>query len=307
MTAIDSLLIERVVKRVIQGNDYRIEVLKYVNEEFLKYTIEFFKRIVDAKLKNTEIDTDWYKSELLSSSLSSNELIIHSGLNKKTISNMYNSARREIVIEATNMHYDLLYDLIDDLIDNDGAVDITLTIKFNKVSVDLNINESLIVINSLAVKRSQLKGGAYSSTGKKVEKVLMLVLCKLYSVPENNYELRGLSKEGREIDFFLIDLNRKKYRCEVKLMGKGNPESADSVYPRDSNIFVADKISDLAKSQLPQRGIKWVELRDDHGYERFESILIDYGIPYVKPSGDIEERLDELFTDIQTIISDLIS
>jgi len=62
-----------------------------------------------------------------------------------------------------------------------------LTIKFKGVSVDLNINESLIVINSLAVKRAALRGGLWSTAGKRVEKPLMQTLCKLYDVPNENY------------------------------------------------------------------------------------------------------------------------
>jgi hypothetical protein len=36
--------------------------------------------------------------------------------------------------------------------------------------------------------------------------------------------------------------NGKEYLCEVKLTGKGNPESADVIIARDSNIFVADTL-----------------------------------------------------------------
>ena len=56
------------------------------------------------------------------------------------------------------------------------------------VSVDLNVSESLIVINTLAVKRAALRGGLWSTVGKSVEKYLMLTLCKLYQVPETNYD-----------------------------------------------------------------------------------------------------------------------
>ena len=64
---------------------------------------------------------------------------------------------------------------------------------------------------------------------------------KLKSEDDLNFE--------REIDFYLVN-NNQNYKCEVKLMGKGNPESADAVIARDSKIFVADKISDLNKNQL---------------------------------------------------------
>jgi len=38
----------------------------------------------------------------------------------------------------------------------------------------------------------------------------------------------GLSSFEIEIDFYPIS-NGQNYKCEVKLMGKGNPESADAV------------------------------------------------------------------------------
>ena len=87
-------------------------------------------------------------------------------------------------------------------------------------------------------------------------------------VPEDCYiqTPRGRRKAGsgvvREVDFDLKNGN-EKFRCEVKLMGKGNPESADAVIARDSKVFVADKLSDLNKEQLDERGVEWVELRSD--------------------------------------------
>ena len=39
-------------------------------------------------------------------------------------------------------------------------------------------------------------------------------------------------------------------------MGKGNPESADVVIARDSNIFIADTLSKQNKAQLNSLGIK---------------------------------------------------
>ncbi len=245
LTLADSVT-RRIIERLLRGEDYRIEIITLINAKFLQYAVDFFKRIVEAKLRNEAVTADWYRAEFLDPSLPSDELIIHSGLNKKTISNMYNSARREIVLEATASHYERLYEVINSLVEQgDDSVDITLTIKFRGVSVDLNVNESLIVINVLAVKRAELRGGAWSTAGKQVEKVLMQVLCRLYSVPHQHYTLAGLSGSKREVDFFLIGRNGNKYLCEVKLMGKGNPESADAIYARDTNVFVADKLSDL--------------------------------------------------------------
>jgi len=83
-------LTEQVAKNIIikllKGEDYRIEIVTLINAQFLQYSIDFFKKIVDAKLKNEKITKDWYKKEFLSSDLTTEEIAINSGLNKKTIS-----------------------------------------------------------------------------------------------------------------------------------------------------------------------------------------------------------------------------
>ncbi|MFH1231260.1 MAG: CfrBI family restriction endonuclease, partial [Planctomycetota bacterium] len=234
--------------------------------------------------------------EFLNPNLSSEEIAINSGLNKKTITNMYNKANKEIVIEASYEHYDTLYQAIADLIETEPDLDLTLTIKFRKVSVDLNINESLIVINTLAVKRAALRGGLWSTAGKRVEKYLMITLCKLFEVPSQYYDQSKIPESIREVDFYLI--KDKQHRCEVKLMGKGNPESADAVIARDSAIFVADKLSDLNKKQLNSLKVEWVELRSKDGYKRFTKVLDKLDIPHTDFSGDIDSRLGKIFKEI---------
>jgi hypothetical protein len=298
MTLTDTIT-QRIITKLIKGQDYRIEIVTLIDAEFLQYVIDFFKRIVDAKLKNQNVTIDWYKKELLDPSLPSDDIAINSGLNKKTIANMYNSATKEIVLEASLEHYDTLYQSINDLIENDDDINITLTIKLRGVSVELNINESLIVINTLAVKRAALRGGLWSTAGKQVEKPLMMTLCKLFNVPEKHYDQSRLPVSMREVDFYLIgDTDKDRFRCEVKLMGKGNPESADAVIARDSKVFVADKLSELNKTQLTQLGIEWVELRNSDGFKRFATVLRNLRIPHSQVSRNIDQRLSEVFKEI---------
>ena len=95
----------------------------------------------DIKLASKDITIDWYKNAFLSEKLPSDEICINSGLNKKTISNMYRSATKQIVIDASMEHFDSLYNSIQALVDNEHEIDLTLTIKFKGVSVDLNVNE----------------------------------------------------------------------------------------------------------------------------------------------------------------------
>jgi hypothetical protein len=274
-----------------------------INAQFLQFAMDFFEKIVQAKWRNKDV-IDWYKKEFLNPALSSEEIAINSGLNKKTITNMFNSATKEIVIDASNEHYEILYNSISQLIENQSEIDLTLTIKFRGASVELNINESLIVINTLAVKRAALRGGLWSTAGKKVEKPLMQTLCMLFDVPKENYSihLKGAKAKQedeldfeREIDFYLIS-NGQNHKCEVKLMGKGNPESADAVIARDSKVFIADKLSDLNKTQLDSLKVNWIELRSENGYQRFEKALQNLGISYNKFSGDIDNKLTEIFS-----------
>lgn len=301
MTLTDQV-IKNIVVRVIKSKDYRIEIVNLINAEFLQFTVDFFKQVVSAKLNSEDITIEWYKKAFMNETLPSEDIAINSGLNKKTISNMYRSATKQIVIEASNEHFDSLYHSIQSLVENEHDIDLTLTIKFKSVSVDLNVSESLIVINTLAVKRAALRGGLWSTAGKRAEKYLMLTLCKLYKVEEMFYNAeyfvrnRGLDVD-REIDFYLKN-NGKEYKCEVKLMGQGNPESADAIIARQSDVFVADTLSQQNKNQCEQLGICWIACRDDNGFKRFKLALEKFGIPYTDYNGDLDQDLPQVLNEI---------
>ncbi len=294
---------KKIIRKLLKGEDYRVEIVALINAEFLQYVIEFFKKIVEAKLQGENINMDWYKNVFLDESLPKEEYAVNSGLNMKTISNMFNSTARRVVINASKEHYEKLYESIEALVEQENEMEIKLTIKFRDVSVDLNVSESLIVINTLAVKRSALRGAFWSTAGKRVEKPLMETLCKLYDVNESNYSIKVKSETieklpfQREIDFYLVE-NDNQYKCEVKLMGKGNPESADAVIARDSKIFVADKLSDTNKSQLDSRSVYWVELRAQNGYQRFKTVLDNLNIPHSDLPSNIDDKIEQIFNEI---------
>ncbi len=300
MTATQTAVI-RIIKKLILGDDYRSEVVALINSAFLDYAIEFFKRVVEAKLRNQSIDTDWYKAQmLLDEKLPSHDIATHAGLNIKTIRNIHGNARRETIIEVSQSHYETLLSLLEELIHNQDEIDLTLTIKFRGVSVELNISESLIVINALAVKRAAIRGGLWSTAGKQVEKPLMITLCRLHQVPKQYYNQAYAPKEkGREVDFYLFDKQGKRYRCEVKLMGRGNPESADAAFARETNILIADTLLDSVKENLRQKGIYWVELKNLQNLTQFQEILSQLGIPFQPPEGNLDEVLD---ATIQTLL-----
>src|SRR5690606_17552291 len=160
-------------------------------------------KIVDAKIVNEDLTIEWYKKSFLDKNMNTTDLAINSGLNKKTITNMFNSASKEIVIDASNEHFEVLYESINKLIETESEIDLNLTIKFNKLSVELNINESLLVINTLAVKRSALRGGLWSTAGKRVEKFLMATLCHLFEVPYQHFNQSKIPQSMREVDFYI--------------------------------------------------------------------------------------------------------
>ncbi len=294
---------KNIIRKLLKGEDYRIEIVALINAEFLQFAIEFFKKVIVAKFAHQRITIDWYKRAFLDPDLPKEDIAINSGLNMKTIGNMFNSSRKEVVIDASNNHYDTLYESIVKLADSEEDLDLTLTLKFQGVSVDLNVSETLIVINTLAVKRAALRGGLWSTAGKRVEKPLMQTLCKLYGVSEEHYtaELKGQGGQAdftREIDFYLIK-DDAHYKCEVKLIGKGNPESADAVIARDSEVFVADKLSETNKRQLDSLGVEWVELRTANGFQKFKTILERLDIPFTDVDlRNLESNVERIFDDI---------
>lgn len=131
----------------------------------------------------------------------------------------------------------------------------------------------------------------------------MQTLCKLYDVPESNYAVKIKGKIikdidfEREVDFYLVE-GKNQYKCEVKLMGKGNPESADAVIARDSKVFVADKLSKTNKRQLDSLGVEWVELRSNNGFQRFEVVLDHLKIPHSKLPKNVDQKLEGIFKEI---------
>lgn len=288
MVTFESKTIENTVNCLVKGNDYRSEVVNVINVQFLDFSISFFKEIVKAKLESSVIDVNWYKKYFISNTnVKPEDVAIYAGMNKKTITNMYGTATKEVILNVAENNFDYLTNLINELGEESSEkLNVQIKIVYNDVSVELSLAESLLVINALATKKIAIRGGAWSSIGKKVEKPLMLKLCSLCNVPHEYINDEVFKKDesldyDREVDFKLYSLDGKEVRCEVKLMGKGNPESADAVIARDTNIFVGDTLSMQNKNQLDSLGIKWLELKDhthDEIREQFYSILKHYNI-----------------------------
>ena len=216
---------------------------------------------------------------------------MNGGLNMKTITNKRKSARKEIVIEETLSHYEKFRELIDSL--NDERFNIDLSLTLGDVTVRLDLNESLVVINALAVRRAAIRGGAWSSAGKRVEAPLMETLCRLFEV-KLRYFTRALADDDslREIDYYLISPEDSPAKCEVKLMGRGNPEGADAIHARDTDVFVASTLSETNKRQLDDAGVLWTELQVPNGFLRFQKTLDALGIPHTPRDGFSEDDIE---------------
>lgn len=281
-------VVKRTVEKLIKGEDYREEVVNAINLAFLEFSIEFFKQIVDAKMNNTELSMDWYKSYFINADrFSTDDVAIFAGMNKKTITNMYGTARKDVVLDVANTNFEYLSGLLTALEeDADSEIAIALKLSYNNITVELNLAESLLAINALATKKIQIRGGSWSAIGKNVEKPLLDKLCYLAGVPNDNIDNSHFKKDknkkfDREIDYKLIGEDGTVYKIEVKLMGKGNPESADATIARDSDIFVADTLSEQNCNQLADRGTKYVILKDNaHSLEDFKQVLTDLDIPF---------------------------
>ncbi len=291
---VTGIVIQNIIRKLLTGQDYRSEILTLIDAEFLQYVVDFFKQIVKAKLNKESVTADWYTEEFLSSnSLSNSEVFVYSGTDTTTVLNS-----KQIVLDTILKYHDVLSDASNSLGNN---LDIASTIKFRGVSFNLNLNESLILSNTLAFKRSILQDKFWGEIEKQVEKPLMIALCALFQVPKRYFDQKNLPESERESDFYLFDGTGKDYPCEVKLMGKGNPESADAVYARDSRVLVANTLSDLNKQQMDENGIFWVELKNADDYKRFEHVLNALSIPCKPFTGDIQDVLDKI---LPVILSD---
>ena len=191
------------------------------------------------------------------------------------------------MLDAANNNFEYLRAMLAELEnDSDNDLAVTLSISRNDITVNLSLTESLIVINALATKKLQIRGGAWSAIGKKVEKPLVDELCRMAGVPNENIDRRNFVRNrsldyDRETDYKLISRNGKVYRVEVKLMGRGNPESADMTIARDSDIFIADTLSEQNKAQLRANGTRYLMLRGNPRIlDGFIEILDNLDIPH---------------------------
>jgi len=83
MISFERKVIDSTVNKLIKGGDYRDEVINVINVVFLDFAVDFFKKIVAAKMKERDIDLAWYKKYfIVSDAVSCDDKAIFAGINR---------------------------------------------------------------------------------------------------------------------------------------------------------------------------------------------------------------------------------
>lgn len=273
--------VEEIIRLALNGQDHRGVVVDIIDAAFVDDAVRFFQNVVSAKFETETITFDWYREHFLDEEIDNAEFAWNSGLNLKTIQNRRGSQARQVVIDESLEHFDTFLELLESLTDEDIGVDLSLT--WRGVTVHLDLNETMVVINALAVRRAGRRGGVWSMVGKQAEAPLMETMCRVFEVAPRFYSDSLSSDDSvREVDYYLLPPDGGRVRCEVKLMGAGNPESSDGPIARGSRVFVASTLSEQNKVVLESHNILWTQLQTDNGILRFQDTLSELGIPHTR-------------------------
>jgi len=300
--------IKQVVKSLLMGEDYREDFLAVIDALYIEAYLEYFKKVVyksnypeqtnlNQLISDSEQNDDdkynWYENLMLNPQLNKKEIALNAGINMKTITNMHNTTRREVVIDAAKKHFREFIGVLNKMQNKINQIDLKLDLKYGDIFASFDTYEVLFMINAMATIISNIRGGIYSSLGQQIEKPLMLTLSRMVKIPEEYYKKSNNYEDRRQTDFHYF-INDQKINCEVKLMGKGNPESANSASARYTHIFIANKISDLQKEELKKKRILWLETQgNDNLLEDFCEILKELEIPHTHFKGNYKEHIEE--------------
>ncbi len=295
MVTITNELARHIIRELLtDGGNHRRAVFEQTNRQFLQYALDFLRRAQRAKIHWEEQpqSSDWYAT-FAAQADSTGEVSIIGGVPTKTVFNIYGHTTRTVVLDAAQANVAYLGATLEELTAlQSPPIDVAITLddgfRFDRT-------ESLLIVNSLAVKRQQISGGNWSSAGNAVEHPLMETLCHLYSLDEQNFR-RGSKKDGRHQVDFMLQRSGVEYRCEVKLNGRGNPESVTGAIARDPRIVLADHISEQNREKLDSSSIRWVDFSDDSGFRRFSDALDAFHIPHSDPAN--LDRLDEILDTV---------
>ena len=142
--------------------NHRRLVVNAINEVFLHKAFLFLREVARAKSGQESIDDDWYRRHFLRDDLQKDDIATSAGINKKTVTNIRQSATKSIVLEESILHYERINQIIGDLVDQSTGADFGVCLKLedNGNSVELTLTETMIVVSALVAKRAALRGGA---------------------------------------------------------------------------------------------------------------------------------------------------
>lgn len=237
--------VEELIKLALNGRDCRDVVTDIIGEAFADDVVRFFQEMAIVKFGTETITFDWYRERFLD----------------KEIDN----------VEFTES--------LESLTDEDVGIDLSLT--WRGVAVHLDLNEALVAISALAVRRAGIRGGAWSAINGQLEAPLMETLCRMFEVDPRFYAYSSRDNDSvREVDFYLLPPDGGRARCEVKLMAAGNPENSDGLIARSGRVFVATALSEQNQTVCDNDDTMWTQLQTANGFLRFQNTLSELGIPH---------------------------
>ena len=237
--------VEELIRLALNGRDCRDLVIDIIDEAFADDAVRFFQEMAIVKFGTETITFDWYRERFLD----------------KEIDN----------VEFTES--------LESLTDDDVGVDLSLT--WRGVSVDLDLNEALVAISALAVRRAGIRGGAWSAVSGQVEAPLMETLCRTFDVDPRFYTDSSRDDDSvREVDFYLLPPDGGRARCEMKLTGADNPEGGDGPIARGGRVFAVIALSEQNQTVCDNDDTMWTQLQTANEFLRFQDTLSELGIPH---------------------------
>lgn len=237
--------VEELIRLALNGRDCRDVVIGIIDEAFADDAVRFFQEMAIVKFGTETITFDWYRERFLD----------------KEIDN----------VELTES--------LESLLDEDVGIDLSLT--WRGVAVHMDLNETLVAINALAIRRAGIRGGACSAVSGQVEAPLMETLCSVFEVDPRFYAYSSRADDlVREVDFYLLPPDGGRTRCEVKLTAAGNPDGGDGPIARGGRVFVAIALSEQNQTVCDNDDTMWTQLRTANEFLRFQDTLSELGIPH---------------------------
>ncbi len=145
--------IQNIITKLLQSEDYHVEILTHINIDLIQEMIEYLNGLGQIKLQFQNDDIDEFK-QLLLNYQPTDELVLN--LDYDLDKDMQYQLDTQITLDYEREFFDSHYLFTEQPLN----IDLGMTFRFQNVSIHLTMAETLIVINTIAVKRAQLRGGA---------------------------------------------------------------------------------------------------------------------------------------------------